>query len=617
MRFINPQYWPWLFLLAAPLVLYLFRRRPSTVRVSTLVFFKTLHKAHQESAWLRLLKRLLSFLLSVLLILLPIGALVRPLVAPAAGDLHTVVILIDRSASMAAVDDDGRTRLDEAVRRVRDRLEALPDAMAVAVIAYDRRGEVLLRSTDRRRIDRVLDSLTVRPVPGDPELALQLAGQLAGLDTPSIIWHATDERREQDDPPAGVSIEHLDVSLDEMTNVGITAFQLRRSPMQRGQFEAYVRLQAAGEKTHQVELEAHLDDKLISLRKLTLDASRSQSLLIPLRGGPAATLRLQLSADGDRLSGDNQVFARVPEVKPVRLIWVTSQPNPFTQLAVTSLTGRGHVQVFLAKPADWPTKRDVDVVLFDHCLPADWPPDVSVILLNPPGPIGPVRTARLRGKGLPVDKLRTAQAGHPILFAVATARISLRQTGVLEAEGALEPLWLGPAGPVLAAGQVRGQRVVAMAFDVGESEMLPLLAAYPMLVGNAVYWSAEPVIRAREGHNLRTGQLIALESPQLTWSRPDKPDEDPQTVQLPGRWAELDRIGLWRTPDGRLGSAALLSARETRPPADVEKTDAGGEGDHGASWTALLRGDLTFLLLWTAFAVLIIESWLFHRHAVY
>ena len=59
----------------------------------------------------------------------------------------------------------------------------------------------------------------------------------------------------------------------------------------------------------------------------------------------------------------------------------------------------------------------------------------AVIVINPPGSLGPVPAARLAGDGLPLDSLRAIDRGHPLLYGVATGRVGLTQTAVLEAAG--------------------------------------------------------------------------------------------------------------------------------------------------------------------------------------
>ena len=57
MRFLTPSYLHLLWLALIPLVLWLFRRQAKRVPVSTLLFFKSLAREHQESAWLRRISR--------------------------------------------------------------------------------------------------------------------------------------------------------------------------------------------------------------------------------------------------------------------------------------------------------------------------------------------------------------------------------------------------------------------------------------------------------------------------------------------------------------------------------------------------------------------------------
>lgn len=76
--------------------------------------------------------------------------------------------------------------------------------------------------------------------------------------------------------------------------------------------------------------------------------------------------------------------------------------------------------------------------------------------------------------------------------------------------------------------------------------------------------------------------------------------------------AILDRQGLWQVGEKR-GSASLLSRRETILHPGSSSTAAQQVTVAGS----LLRGDLRPLLLWLVFALLLLEAWLFHRHAVH
>jgi len=673
MRFLSPSlFYVWAPLVLVPIVLYLFRPRPRTVRTSTLPFFKWLAREHQDSTWLKWLKHLLSLLLSILVILGAAAALGRLVVSPPAEALRTVVLLVDRSASMSATAPQGSSLLDSAVRLARQRLAGLPEGTGVIVMAYDRRPEVLLaRSLDRRQVQRALGSIEVRPLEGDPETALALARRLAALETPAAIWHVTDASvREKGDesnlPRSGpegashkldsspfsrtdaepdVTVEHLRVALEQPVNVGITAFQLRRLPLQQARLEAFVQVHSTAPETVEAELEMRLDGKLVRVRKLSLEPGGREKLLIPVDADPETeqVLSLRISAPGDRMAVDDAVWARIPRLRPLRVLWIAETPDPFTELALSSLGSEGDLEVLQGGPSAWPAtsgaekgdksnlprsgpegashKLDLspfsapDVVIFDSWLPKEWPAEQPAIVVNPPGSLGPFRAVRLEGAGLPLDALRATETGHPLLYGVATGRVALTQTAVVEAAGPLEPIWVGSHGPLLLAGEARGERVVVMAFSPPRSERLPLTASYPLLIGNAVYWAAADRVEPSGAINRRTGELVELEGETITWRRPD--DDDQQvSAPLTSRSVELGRIGLWETDGGQRGSASLLSTAETLLPSGDATGDAGS--DAGATAAAsLLSGDLTPVLLWGMLFILILESWLFHRYLAY
>jgi hypothetical protein len=318
---------------------------------------------------------------------------------------------------------------------------------------------------------------------------------------------------------------------------------------------------------------------------------------------------LRVIASGDQLPEDDEVQARIPEARPLRVVWVCPLPDPFTQLALTAISHEGELTIFKAGPAAWPLSEPVDVAIFQNCLPKEWPADIPAIFINPPGALGPMQAVKLSGGGVPVENLRTPRERHALLHGVATGRLILTQTAVLAAEGALEPLWTGPAGPVLAAGEVKGQRIVVMGFSPEQSENLPLSASYPLLLGNAIQWAAQAKSTQLAARCLHTGDALTSPGATLSWMQPD--GTQLAQIALRNGWASLDRSGLWQTDAGESGSAALLSPRETMLP--TGQANATPQTAH-VKW---LRGDLTWPLLWIVLGALLVESWLFHRHAVY
>jgi hypothetical protein len=341
-----------------------------------------------------------------------------------------------------------------------------------------------------------------------------------------------------------------------------------------------------------------------------------EGVILPLDGAAGQLLEIRVKMEGDCFTEDDQVAARLPEERPLIVAWITDEADPFTELALSSIAEEGELELWKGRPDAWPLEEEVDVVIFDGWLPDEWPEELPVIAMNPPGSLGPVNAVRLDNDGIPHAFVRVANGEHPVLFRVNSSRVALTQTAVVDTSGSLEPLWFAGNEPILAAGEVQGQRLVIMAFSAERSERLPLMASYPLMLGNAVLWCADAVQDTGAFRRYRTGEVIDVDSSVMTWRELTPKGFVDETVSLEGSLVELDRIGLWEGGDGAEGSSLLLSRRETSlDRLFVEGEDSAAVRD-GVS-RGWLRGEITWLLLWGVLVFLVVESWLFHRHAVY
>jgi hypothetical protein len=378
-------------------------------------------------------------------------------------------------------------------------------------------------------------------------------------------------------------------------------------------YEVYVKTSAARANPTRVTstLEVTLAGRPIQLREIDLDPGASAALIIPLEGVKGQLLELRLRTPGDCMGWDDAAAAPLPQARPLVVSFFSEKPDPFTQVALASMVEAGRLEILTGTAAAWPPKEKPDVYLFENWLPDALPDDRPIIALNPPTSRGPLQVRRLPEPGLPHDSVRAVSPDHPVLFRTSTSRLAVTQTGVLGLDS-LEPLWMAGNEPVLAAGEVAGQRLVVTAFSPARSEQLALLPTFPLLLGNALQWCAEATEAVTELAIQRTGELLS--APDLVeWHAWDgsqflQVGDAPQNNLL-----SLHRIGAWSTQE-RKGACLLASAAETDLPA--QKTAPGSAPERPTPLTTSFV-DLARLLLWAVLALLLLESWLFHRQAVY
>ncbi|MBS3762762.1 MAG: hypothetical protein KGZ25_05585, partial [Planctomycetes bacterium] len=512
-----------------------------------------------------------------------------------------------------------------------------PGGVGVTIVAYDCRPEILLpRTLERRDAFRILGQISALPIEGDTARALSLAKRLAAIDPPASIWHVTDRFPSDQDEftfeggsTPDISLETIAVPPDKPANVGITAFNLLQLPMEHTRYEAFLQLHSASQKEMETELEIRIDGTLMAIRKLTIDPVGRERLLIPVDVSAGNVLTIRLSGHKDILSFDNEIHARLPRLGPLRVLWLCHERRPFTEIALMTLGSEHDVEIYQGSPKSWPPDQSdntltPDVVLFDSWVPKNWPTDTPSVVINPPESSGPIQARSLDNTGLLLDNIRPTQQNHALLYGVSTGRLRLYQTSVLQAFGPLQPLWVGRAGPVMLAGEMKGQRIVVMGFDPERSGDLPLTASFPLLMGNALYWCAESSPPTSDASttplgNLPTGSLVELKGNSISWSVPGKPRET-SSKRIQGPWIRLNRLGLFKTDAGEYGAALLLSPHET----SLGKTDKQFRSKKQPDDAATARngsghfsGELTTALLWAILILLVLENWLYHRHAVY
>src|SRR5262245_48939454 len=157
--------WPTALLAAAIaipalLVLYFLKLRRREMPIASTLLWKKAIQDLQVNAPFQKLRRNLLLLLQLLLLLLLLLALSRPITFFTPGAGKNSVIIIDRSASMQAMDVDGHSRLDEAKRRAKAMVDTLDRGSHAMVIAFDDGAETIQPWTsDSIGLKRAIDEI--------------------------------------------------------------------------------------------------------------------------------------------------------------------------------------------------------------------------------------------------------------------------------------------------------------------------------------------------------------------------------------------------------------------------------------------------------------------------
>jgi len=613
-------------------LLYLLKLRRVERPVPSVYLWRRMVRDVEANAPWQRLKFNILLLLQLLFLAALIFSLARPYTQTQGISAPAAILVVDVSASMAAI-DVSPSRLeaakDEAIRIVED----LPDNAAVTLIAAGREARVLVsQSTDMRQVWQAIDSLQALPGGSDMGVALQLASAIAARQPGARVMVLSDgnvslpERLavqgRLDYLPFGISNENQAVSL----------LNLERAP--DGTLTAFAQVTNYGGEATSRRIAFYADGQLLDSFDLELDPGGEQSVV----------------ASGV-ISGTQQVEARLlePEAEADFLAWDDRAVTIFTPGAPVSVTlispGNLFLETALAlSPAVQTTQLNPsatelpasDLTIIDGALPVTATLPAGNLLFV--GPLASTEFFSVTGQ-LTAPQPMAAESDDPLLRFVDLGTVSVLDSARIPLPEWARPVIFAGAGleddaadagsprsPLLFLGETGGRRVAVLAFDLRRSD-LPLQVAFPLLFANLLDWLA-PGRASALPQSVAPGDLLTLPLPpdssgQITVRRPDG-----STAALPASSgdsgpaviAETGQLGVYRMelPDGRFLQYAVnlfspqesrLAPAETLPGATSAVADSAGlAGEAQREWWRPLA------LL--ALALLCLEWLVYHRPAL-
>ena len=342
---LAPAFFAGLAAIAIPVVIHMIHReRRETVPFPSLMF---LRKIPYRSVRRQKIRHLLLLALRCLALAIVVAAFARPFferkvaAAPAAGDGREVVILIDRSYSMA---NAGRwTRAVEAANTIASQIRAL-DRVSVVTFASSA-AQIVEPTTDRGRVERTLavtkpGSETTRYASG-----FRMAAQiLAGSDLPrrEIVlisdFHKSGLGQNDDvSLPEGVAVRTIDVSRKEADDVAVASVSVARTQAgDRARATVTARTTNLGDAPKTIEATLELAGRRVDSKRVTIPA-RSTSQVV-FAGAPVLS---EASRGVVRITTDSQpsndafFFTVSEELGAAALIIEPSRPRGNMSLFVT------------------------------------------------------------------------------------------------------------------------------------------------------------------------------------------------------------------------------------------------------------------------------------------
>jgi len=493
MNLLNPLNFLWAVpLLGGIVALWMLRLKRQDVTVSSLYLWNTLLQETQANAPFQKLRRNLLLFLQLLAAFLLVFALARPFVYGAGVSGHTIVIVLDTSASMNAT-DVSPSRLAAAKSAADDFVDRQMRGGDVAtVLSASSKPQSLLSgfTGDSGRLHAAIDGAGGTDTVADMPSALTLAQSLVGTRTGAEIRVFSDGAYSQDDlrklgtlSYGGTDVALTSVGTASPDNLAITRLDGRRNP-QTGVNEVFAEVQNLGSRPHSGgTLSLLKDGRLIDARALSFTNNMQvETFDSPLlKDGGIITARLDDVKDD--LATDNQASLVLAPPRPRRVLLVTDG-NIFLERGLNL-----DPDVVLAEctPDEFATvgKNGVGygMVVFDGALPATPLPPGNYLVFGADSAQMPVTSSGSSDNPTYIDENRT----HPVMRFVDLEGLHLRTALHTQTQPWGQSLAEADSGPLIAAGEHNGLRVVSVSFNLSDSDW-PLRVSFPIFLTNSVRW---------------------------------------------------------------------------------------------------------------------------------
>jgi len=490
------------------LLLYFLRLRRQTMEISsTMLWERAVEDLHANTPFQRLRPSTL-LLLQILALALVVIAIMQPQIEGGRPKEGTHVILIDRSGSMTATNEEGVSRLEEAKERAIDLVDQIhgggifsSSGGETMVIAFSDHAEVVSPFTDS--IQQLTSAIrSIEPTHGrsilsesltlaraytttvDPEKDGLSSSESAQLElfSDGRIQDISEQALQR-----GESLQYHMVGSTDARNIGISTIDAQRKTESSEEVQVFLSLHNTNLENETVDIELQIDGVPVGAQQVTIPAQQNNQpgttsmVFVPFLISKSGVVSAKILTK-DALEIDNQASLVIPPAKELRvllaeesapIVQTVLEGMPLAELKVVSgstlseMLANGHTDAF-------------DVIVVRDVLLATLPRGAYLIFGKPP----PITSFDTYVEG-EAQVMLVAREEHPVMRFVRYEEIVVTQGYDVVTDQSVNTLLEGSQWPAVLAYRGDGIQLIYVSFDPANSNW-PYLRSFPFFVFNGV-----------------------------------------------------------------------------------------------------------------------------------
>ena len=570
--------WPFFLLLLIPIIIimYLLKQKAVDMPIASLFLWKEMYRnVEANTPWEKLKKNWL-LILQIITVIVLIIALASPYIMSGSAGADHAVIVIDNSASMNAVYEEDRTRLEQAINEAEDYVRSLKTGTGISIITSNSKATLVLsNSDDKTQAISELKSIEPGYVAGDCVAGIEMVKSM------QTQWDSVETVCFTD---TAVSMEQVEgYIVDLYVPVNNTSVDYVGHGMNNGKMVVLAKVSNHGAEVVTTDATLYGDEELLQIKTVTIQAGESEVVYFEDVVFAGNALSVELSGQ-DAIKEDNICYDVLEENKVTKVLLMT-ESNLYLEKALLLVEG-----VEITKSNDISSFSDFmaqeyDLYIFDGMAPEVLPAEGNMIFMN-------VRCDELYETVSPMGGVMVSVENHSL-----TEYLDELSFGVSSVYALDKPEWAETflrVGDTCVGfiGKKDVQTICVMGFDFHNSD-LPLKMEFPILIYNIVNECTvsgligETVVNA--GDTVTINGKLNVKLPVVT--RPDGSEQELSDYRM--NYTNTEELGVYvveqHQEDARVERAFAVnfpasesvitnapSAMLTEENADAVKTTVGG-----------------------------------------
>ena len=570
--------WPFFLLLLIPviIIMYLLKQKAVDMPIASLFLWKEMYRnVEANTPWEKLKKNWL-LILQIITVIVLIIALASPYIMSGSAGADHAVIVIDNSASMNAVYEEDRTRLEQAINEAEDYVRSLKTGTGISIITSNSKATLVLsNSDDKTQAISELKSIEPGYVAGDCVAGIEMVKSM------QTQWDSVETVCFTD---TAVSMEQVEgYIVDLYVPVNNTSVDYVGHGMNNGKMVVLAKVSNHGAEVVTTDATLYGDEELLQIKTVTIQAGESEVVYFEDVVFAGNALSVELSGQ-DAIKEDNICYDVLEENKVTKVLLMT-ESNLYLEKALLLVEG---VEITksndISSFSDFMT-QEYDLYIFDGMAPEVLPAEGNMIFMN-------VRCDELYETVSPMGGVVVSVENHSL-----TEYLDELSFGVSSVYALDKPEWAETflrVGDTCVGfiGKKDVQTICVMGFDFHNSD-LPLKMEFPILIYNIVSECTvsgligETVVNA--GDTVTINGKLNVKLPVVT--RPDGSEQELSDYRM--NYTNTEELGVYvveqHQEDARVERAFAVnfpasesvitnapSAMLTEENADAVKTTVGG-----------------------------------------